>query len=80
MADLVIGGLAANGLAGVVPGASARSWAIRTLANLARITVWGFAIVIAVNQIGITQTLINTLFMAFVGALALGLGIRTRGP
>jgi len=31
--------------------------------------------VIAVNQIGIAQTLVNTLFMGFVGALALAAGL-----
>jgi hypothetical protein len=45
------------------------------LASIARIAVWAFAIVIAVNQIGIATTLINTLFMAVVGAIALALGL-----
>ena len=34
------------------------------LATIARVAVWGFAIVVAVNQIGIATTLVNTLFMA----------------
>ncbi|HEX3034719.1 MAG TPA: small-conductance mechanosensitive ion channel, partial [Thermodesulfobacteriota bacterium] len=29
----------------------------------------------AVNQVGIATTLVNTLFMGFVGALALGFGL-----
>ena len=37
--------------------------------------MWAFAIVVAVNQIGIATTLINTLFMAVVGAVALALGL-----
>jgi hypothetical protein len=37
--------------------------------------VWGFAIVVAANQVGIAATLVNTLFMGFVGALALALGL-----
>jgi hypothetical protein len=45
------------------------------LANIARIAVWAFAIVVAVNQIGIATELVNTLFMASVGALALALGL-----
>jgi len=37
--------------------------------------VWAFAIVVAVNQLGIATELVNTLFMAIVGALALGIGL-----
>jgi hypothetical protein len=37
--------------------------------------VWAFAIVVAVNQLGIATELVNTLFMAVVGALALALGL-----
>ena len=37
--------------------------------------VWAFGIVVAVNQIGIAQTLVNTLFMGLVGALALAAGL-----
>jgi Conserved TM helix len=74
---LVIGGLAANALAAMVRGSTARAGLDNPdmLANIARIAVWGFAIVIAVNQIGIAQTLINTLFMAIVGSVALALGL-----
>src|SRR5207302_9799334 len=45
------------------------------LANVARVAVWTFAIVVAVNQIGIARELVNTLFMATVGAVALALGL-----
>src|SRR5918912_1273450 len=74
---LVIGGLAANALARLVRGATAEAGlgSPDLLANIARIAVWAFAIVVAVNQIGIATTLINTLFMAVVGALALALGL-----
>jgi small-conductance mechanosensitive channel len=74
---LVIGGLAANALARLVRGATAESGLgdPDLLANIARIAVWAFAIVIAVNQIGIATALINTLFMAVVGAVALALGL-----
>jgi len=74
---LVIGGLAANALARLVRGAAAESGLGNPdlLANIARIGVWAFAIVVAVNQIGIATTLINTLFMATVGAVALALGL-----
>lgn len=74
---LVLAGLAANALAGLVRGATAESGMGNPdlLANIARIAVWAFAIVVAVNQIGIATELVNTLFMATVGAVALGLAL-----
>jgi hypothetical protein len=74
---LVIGGLAARALAGLVRGATAESGLGNPdlLAAIARVAVWAFAIVVAVNQIGVAATLVNTLFMATVGALALALGL-----
>jgi hypothetical protein len=74
---LVIGGLAANALAGLVRGATAEAGlgSPRLLETLTRIAIWAFAIVVAVNQIGIATTLVNTLFMATVGAVALALGL-----
>jgi hypothetical protein len=74
---LVIGGLAANALGRLVRGATAESGLGNPdlLGSIARVAVWAFAIVIAVNQIGIATTLINTLFMATVGAVALALGL-----
>jgi flagellar biosynthesis protein FliQ len=74
---LVIAGLAANALAGLVRGATAESGLGNPglLASIARIAVWAFAVVVAVNQIGIAKELVNTLFMATVGALALALGL-----
>ena len=74
---LVIGGLAANALASVVRGSTSEAGFRNPglLAKIAKVTVWAFAIVVAVNQLGIAQTLINTLFMAVVGAAALALGL-----
>jgi len=74
---LVIGGLAARALSNLVRGAASEAGITNAnmLARIASIAVWAFAIVIAVNQIGIASTLANTLFMAFVGALALGTGL-----
>ena len=74
---LVIGGLATNALAGLVRGATAESGLGNPdlLASIARVAVWAFAIVVAVNQIGVATELVNTLFMATVGALALALGL-----
>jgi flagellar biosynthesis protein FliQ len=74
---LVIAGLAANALAGLVRGATAESGLGNPdlLATIAKVAVWAFAIVVAVNQIGIATELVNTLFMATVGAIALALGL-----
>jgi hypothetical protein len=74
---LVIGGLAANALSRLVRGATAEAGLGNPdlLATIARVAVWAFTMVIAVNQIGIATTLINTLFMAIVGAVALALGL-----
>jgi hypothetical protein len=77
IAVLIIGGLAANAFAGLVRGATAKADLGNPdlLANIARVMVWAFAIVVAVNQVGIARELVNTLFMATVGAVALALGL-----
>jgi hypothetical protein len=74
---LVIAGLAANALAGLVRGATAESGLGNPdlLATIARVAVWAFAIVIAVDQIGIATTIVNTLFMAVVGAVAVAFAL-----
>lgn len=74
---LVIGGLVATALSRVVRGATSEAGFGNPdlLAMLARLGVWGFAIIIAVNQIGIATALVNTLFMGFVGALSLAAGL-----
>jgi hypothetical protein len=74
---LVIAGLAANAVARLVRGATAEAGFSNPdfLASVSRIAVWGFGIIVAVNQIGIAQTLVNTLFFGLVGALALALGL-----
>ena len=74
---LVIAGLAANALGSLVRGSTAQAGFENPdlLETITRVAVWTFGIVIAVNQIGIAQTLINTLFMGFVAALALAAGL-----
>jgi hypothetical protein len=74
---LVLAGLAANALASLVRGATSEAGLgnPNLLATVARVAVWGFAIVVAVDQIGVATTLVNTLFMGLVGALALALGL-----
>lgn len=74
---LVIGGLAAKALSNVVRAATQQAdlGNSETLAKVAGFAVWTFAIIVAVNQLGIAVTLVNTLFMAAVGAVALALGL-----
>jgi hypothetical protein len=74
---LVIGGLAATALSNLVRGATAQAGLSSSdaLATIAKVGVWGFAIIVAVNQLGIAQVLINTLLIGVVGALALATGL-----
>jgi hypothetical protein len=74
---LVIAGLAATALSNVVRGATANAQLgnPETFATITKAAIWGFAIVVAMNQLGIASTLVNTLFMGIVGALALALGL-----
>lgn len=62
--DLVTGAVESAGL----PNANG-------LGMLTFVTVLAFGIVAAANQIGVAATLINTLFMGVVGALALAFGL-----
>lgn len=77
MVVLVVAGLLATMLGKIVRGATAQAGFSNpdTLATVAKVAVWGFAIVVAVNQIGIAATLVNTVVMALVGALALAFGL-----
>lgn len=74
---LVIAGLAATALSNLVRGATAQAGLGNSdlIANIARVAVMAFAVVIAVNQLGIGVQIVNTLFTAIVGALALALGL-----
>ncbi len=74
---LVITGIIATAAYDLVRGSSAEAGLgnPNLLANLAKVLIWAFGIVVAVNQIGIATTLVDTLFMAFVGALALAVGL-----
>jgi hypothetical protein len=77
VAALILGGLAANWLAGLVRGATAKAdlGNPELLATIVRVATWAFAIVVALNQVGIARELVNTLFIATVGAVALALGL-----
>lgn len=74
---LVIGGMAANALGDLVRRALARSriGGIDALGSAAKWAVWAFAVLVAIQQIGIASSLITVLFMAVVGAIALALGL-----
>jgi hypothetical protein len=74
---LVIGGLAANALSQLVRGASAEAGFTNPdmLATVTRVAVWAFTIVVAVNQLGIATTLINTLLIGVVGAFTIAFGL-----
>jgi hypothetical protein len=47
----------------------------RLLGRIAEIAIIAFAVVIAIDQIGIAADLVNTLFVGLVGALALAFGL-----
>jgi mechanosensitive ion channel-like protein len=74
---LVIGGLAANALSRLVRGSAAGAGLTNPdlLAAVTKIAVWSFAVVVAVSQLGIATTLINTLVVGVVGAIALATGL-----
>jgi len=74
---LVIGGLAARGVSNVVRGMSREANLTNAdlLARVASIVIWGFAIVVAIHQVGIATELLNALFIAIVGSVALALGL-----
>ena len=77
MVVLVIGGLLANAAAGLVRGATASAGFQHAdmISNVARAMVWIFAIIVAVNQIGIATELVNTLFMGAVALAVIALGL-----
>ncbi len=74
---LVLGGLAANALSQLVRGATAGAGFSNPeiLATTTKAAVWGFAMVVALTQLGIATTLINTLVIGLVGALSLATGL-----
>lgn len=74
---LVIGGLAARAISNLVRGAAAEGGLGNPefLSKVASFVIWAFAVVVAVNQIGIATELVNTLFMGVVGAATIALGL-----
>ncbi len=74
---LLVGALLATFAGNLVRGASgsARVGDPGLLAGLARAAVLGFAVIIALNQLQIGTAIVNTLFMALVGSIALALAL-----
>lgn len=74
---LVIGGLAANALSRLVRGATAEAGFSNPemIETVTRVAVWGFAIVVAITQLGIATTLVNTILVGLIGGLALAFGL-----
>lgn len=77
MVVLVVGGLAAGALGRLVRGATTEAGFRNPeiLGSVAKVAVWAFAVVVAVNQLGIATMLINTLLIGVVSALAIAAGL-----
>jgi hypothetical protein len=72
---LFLGTLAATFVADIVRGATARIGNSLIFAGIARWAIIGFALLIALEQLQIAPALINVLFTAIVGAVALAFGL-----
>jgi hypothetical protein len=77
LAIIVIGSLIARFVAGLVRGSLAEMevGGAVLFAKLTQYTIIGFAIVAAFNQIGVAQTVVNTLLIGLIGSLALAFGL-----
>ena len=69
---IVIGALIAKFVAGIVRGATSEMGLGNPdlVASIAQYAIIAFAVIAAVNQLGIAATVVNTLFIAIVGAVA----------
>jgi hypothetical protein len=74
---LVVGGLAATALSRLVRGATAEAGFTNPdlLATITRVAVWAFAVLIAVNQIGVGANVVNILLTGIVAGSALAFGL-----
>ena len=77
LAIIVIGALIANFVAGLVRGATSQMGFANPdlLSAIARYAIIVFAVVAAVDQLGIAETIVNSLFIGAVAAVALALGL-----
>lgn len=74
---LVIGGLAANAVSRFVRGLAREGGFenAHVMGVFAKTAVWAFAIIVAVNELGVATTLVNALFITVIGAIGLALGL-----
>ena len=74
---LLIGAIVARFVAGIVRGSASEAGLQNPnlLATVAQYAIMAFAVIVAINQVGIAATLVNTLFMALMGAVALAVGL-----
>lgn len=77
LAIVVIGALIAQFLARLVRGSLSEMGVGNpsVFARLAQYAIIGFAVVAALNELGIAQTVVNTLLIGLVGSIALALGL-----
>ena len=77
LAIIVIGALLARFVAGIVRGATSEMGFGNPdlIANIARYAILGFAVIAAVDQLGIAETVVNTLFTMIVAAVALAFAL-----
>src|SRR5215813_11624577 len=77
LAIIVFGSLIARFVAGLARGSLAEMGVggAGLIAKLAQYAIIGFAIVAAFNQIGVAQTVVNTLLIGLIGSVALALGL-----
>src|SRR5215813_10974903 len=77
LAIIVFGSLIARFVAGLARGSLAEVGfgGGGLIAKLAQYAIIGFAIVAAFNQIGVAQTVVNTLLVGLIGSIALALGL-----
>jgi hypothetical protein len=74
---LILGALLGQWLARAVRGAAGQAGVgnAALLAAVARYGVIAFAVLVAMNQVGVAATLVNTLFIGLCGAVALAIGL-----
>ena len=74
---LMVGALIARFVGDLVRGSASEMGIANPnlLASIARVAIIAFAVIVAVNQVGIAATIVNTLFMAIVFAIALAAGL-----
>jgi hypothetical protein len=74
---LIVGAYLARFLSGLVRGAVTRTTGVRPelFALITEYAVMGFAVIAALNHVGIAVILVNTLYIGLVASLALALGL-----